>query len=294
MRRRQLAVAAGVAGLAAVAAVGWVRGARAGGHAPTPCAGLERGLDGVWDPAVRTAMRGRFTASGRAYGEDTFRRAAAALDGYARGWVAMRRDACEATAVRHAQSEHVLDLRMACLDRRAGEVRALTTLFATSADGEVVDHAITAIHDLPPVAACADADALAKAVPPPPGRAAEVASLWARLDAVRAQERAGRYVARALTNLCAVLTEAGRYADARAAGERALAIKLAVLGPDHPDVASTLTNLGSAAYQGGDYPSALAYHQRALAIDERVLGTNHPRVANALTNVGDADELLGR
>ncbi len=55
-------------------------------------------------------------------------RLAAAVDRYGARWATARRDACEATHVRQEQSERALDLRFACLDRGAREVRELIGL----------------------------------------------------------------------------------------------------------------------------------------------------------------------
>jgi hypothetical protein len=47
-------------------------------------------------------------------------------------------------------------------------VRALTDAFVRDPDGEVVDHAVAAVADLPPLATCADAATLRDATPLPP------------------------------------------------------------------------------------------------------------------------------
>ena len=97
-------------------------------------------------------------------------RVKAALDDYADAWRAMRTASCQATA-RGAQSAQLLDLRTACLDRRRIELRALTDVFVREPDSEVVDHAVAAVADLPPLATCADAAALRAwelLDPPPP------------------------------------------------------------------------------------------------------------------------------
>src|SRR5205814_1682058 len=84
-------------------------------------------------------------ASGFPDAADAFARASAALDRYTGAWVAMRTDACVATNVRRDQSPALLDLRVRCLDRRMGEVRALTRLLAR-ADRPVAARAAGA-HD---------------------------------------------------------------------------------------------------------------------------------------------------
>ncbi len=102
--------------------------------------------------------------------------------------------------VRHEQSESLLDLRMACYDRRLGGVRALTALFAGQADGELVDHAASAAAQLDDLSECGDANALLGVVQPPadPAIQTSVTALRELLFAAEASARAGRYrVARA-------------------------------------------------------------------------------------------------
>jgi tetratricopeptide (TPR) repeat protein len=89
------------------------------------------------------------------------------------------------------------------------------------------------------------------------------------------------------------LIEQASHTTARALLERALAIKEAVYGPDHPSVAVTLTNLGNAYQELGDRPRAIQLYERALAIDEAGYGPDHPNVAVTLINLGNAYQALG-
>lgn len=76
----------------------------------------------------------------------------------------------------------------------------------------------------------------------------------------------------------------GRYMEAKALHERALAITEALADPDQRDSA-TLNYLGLALRRLGDLPAARAYHERALAIRDAQLGPNHPSTATSLTNL---------
>ena len=67
-------------------------------------------------------------------------RVSARLDGYGQELVAEYRDACEATHIRHEQSEALLDRRIACLDQRTHGFEQSLALLATG-DADVVDHA---------------------------------------------------------------------------------------------------------------------------------------------------------
>ncbi len=55
-----------------------------------------------------------------------------------------------------------------------------------------------------------------------------------------------------LNNLAALHQAQGDYAAARPLYERALAIREAALGPEHPDVATSLNNLAGLHYAQGD------------------------------------------
>jgi tetratricopeptide (TPR) repeat protein len=63
---------------------------------------------------------------------------------------------------------------------------------------------------------------------------------------------------------------------------RALAIREAALGEDHPDVAESLYNLGKVRHAIGEATGAQAAFERALAIFEKALGPDHPTVAYPL------------
>ncbi len=152
-------------------------------------------LSGVWDEPVRDRVRRTLLASNRPYAADTFERVARQLDDYVVSWSEEWTRACEATHVRGDQSGKLLDLRMACLDRRLGELASLTTLLGKQPDGELTDRAIRAVTELTEVSVCADTTALLGATPLPddPGDRKRVAELRDRLDTIRALWRAGKY-----------------------------------------------------------------------------------------------------
>jgi serine/threonine-protein kinase len=83
-----------------------------------------------------------------------------------------------------------------------------------------------------------------------------------------------------------VLYRMGRYAEALAAHERALALREKALGPDHFEVAQSLNNIGLALEDAGELRRAQAAHERALALWEKTLGPDHPDVALSLSNLG--------
>ncbi|SET32865.1 CHAT domain-containing tetratricopeptide repeat protein [Stigmatella erecta] len=83
------------------------------------------------------------------------------------------------------------------------------------------------------------------------------------------------------------LFAAGQYAEAVTQGEHALALREAVLGGTHPEVAHCLDLLGKAHRFQGAYDRAGPLHQRALAIREAILGKDHPDVATSLNNLAN-------
>jgi tetratricopeptide (TPR) repeat protein/predicted Ser/Thr protein kinase len=188
-RRRWLSVGAA----AAVAALVLVAADRAWQRSERLCGGSEARLAGVWDPARKGAVHAAFRATRLPFAEPAWSATTRALDGYARGWVRQRRDACEATRVREEQSEALLDRRMFCLDQRLRDLGALSDVLAR-ADRQVVEKAVQATARLPPLAACADSAALTARVPPPadPGQRAAVEALGREMARARALEAAGK------------------------------------------------------------------------------------------------------
>jgi len=191
-RRRRIAAGAlaAVAIASAAAVAGW--GLRADGEAP--CIGAEAHLAGVWDDGVRAAIERSFMASKVAYAGASAHGVTTVLDAYRGRWIAMHAEACRATRVTGAQSTRVLDLRMACLDDRLGELRALTSLLATAADAKTVETALEAASSLTPVDRCADTAAMqTNAEPATPVLQVQRAAFYERLDRLVALERVGHY-----------------------------------------------------------------------------------------------------
>jgi tetratricopeptide (TPR) repeat protein len=85
----------------------------------------------------------------------------------------------------------------------------------------------------------------------------------------------------------------GRYAEARDADERAIAILEKSVSPEHPDRMAVLNNLGLLLHDMGDDARAKEIHERVLALREKVLGADHPLVASTLNNLGNVQLALG-
>jgi tetratricopeptide (TPR) repeat protein len=188
--RRWLAVGAA----AALLAVGAVGVERANVARRAVCVAAAHPLAAVFGDDRRAAVGRAFAATGLARAADTAERVDRALSDYAAGWRAMRVDACEATELRHTQSAELLDLRMLCLDRRLTAFAALVEVLSRRVDGALLDRAVDATSALPPLAACADAEALRADVPPPsdPTVRARVEAIATRLAQAQALEATGR------------------------------------------------------------------------------------------------------
>lgn len=115
------------------------------------------------------------------------------------------------------------------------------------------------------------------------GRREEAAALWGRVT--EAQAARGDRSARAgehLRLMAETLRQLGRLDEARAAGERALAIVEAARGPDSDMAGQTHVALAEIANDRGDLAEGEARARRALAIYEKSLTPDNPRLAEPL------------
>jgi tetratricopeptide (TPR) repeat protein len=78
-----------------------------------------------------------------------------------------------------------------------------------------------------------------------------------------------------LGNLGRILTQLGREDGGRLLLEQGLALEIARLGADHPDVASGHTGIADLLHRAGRLDDARTHLQRALEIRERSLGGEH-------------------
>ncbi len=159
------------------------------------CKGAGDKIASVWPDSVRAEIKAAFLATGRPNAQDTFERVAKQFDKYADAWVTMSTEACEAAHVHGSQSFQMMDLRMACLERRLDEFFAVTQLFVTQTDKEVLNKAVKIAFGLSNLSVCADDDALSATIPPPadPKTRAKVKSLRKRLGEIGVLINAGKY-----------------------------------------------------------------------------------------------------
>jgi tetratricopeptide (TPR) repeat protein/predicted Ser/Thr protein kinase len=86
----------------------------------------------------------------------------------------------------------------------------------------------------------------------------------------------------------------GEYDEALKLFHRALEIKQAILGENHPGVANTINSIGVVRFNQAGGDDALEYFRRSLSIEQATLGPEHPGVANSLNNLAAALQQLGR
>jgi serine/threonine protein kinase len=137
--------------------------------------GAEAKLADVWeapllghpmDTPAKAETRRAFLATGKAYAANAFETVSRLLNDYARAWSGMYIDACEATHLRGEQSSEVLDLKMAFLNERLEDLRALCRVFR-AATPDVVENAVTAAGALRGLDRAMDVKLLRAVVKPP-------------------------------------------------------------------------------------------------------------------------------
>lgn len=157
------------------------------------CTGSESHLASVWNPAVTERVKAAMLATGVPYAASTANNVTAGLTDYATQWTTMHHATCEATR-RGEQSEKLLDLRMACLDRLKGEFGIVIDL-AAKVDAESIQNSMKSVHGLSPINDCARSESLSNVVPEPtdPEAAKTLRRLQIELDTAKAELNIGQY-----------------------------------------------------------------------------------------------------
>jgi serine/threonine protein kinase len=200
LRRRRAAIAGAAA--AALVALALVLGLAQLGFlaqsARVRCRGLDRDLRPVWSEPMRARLAAELSRSDAGYAADVWRRVARRLDDYAAALVAGRLATCEAT-VAGAQSQRLLDLRMACYADRRDDLAAVVAALSGGGE-EAVRQAPRALETLRGLDACEDARALlyapaaalgeAGALVDPAGGERTVAGARSAVDAAGRSEQA--------------------------------------------------------------------------------------------------------
>lgn len=264
---------------------------------PDVCgAGVDR-VGAVWNPTVSSSMVGRFTAAHAELGASTVERVVPLLGQYAEAFGSQHRAICEATHVRHEQSDALLDLRMRCLDRGFVAFSEVVTAFQKP-DATSVRGAVEATLALPDLTECAELAALANgdARPTDPASVARLERVESALTRARARANAGEY-AEAKSVLVGVEAEVTALAYAPAAAEaRLLAAFLARKASDFEQAArDARLSLSLAEGARVDRISARAWVE-ILAIDgargkPRAVIENGEVASALITRAGDPVEL---
>ncbi len=202
---------------------------------PERCQDSEARLSKIWNLQVRQQLRTAFVATGRSHALATHRQVSESLDAYGHDWIATSARVCEAAYDRGSLPEAELDVRMLCLTRRLGRLRATIDVLTQAADGEVVDRAWNAVRNLPSAHSCGDDDALSRApkLPAHPGQYAATQALDAKLDEFDALYELGRSQ-RALAAARALIAPADAldYPPLQARAHYSLALALELAGAD--------------------------------------------------------------
>lgn len=161
------------------------------------CSGAAQQLEGVWDQPHRQRVGDAILGTQVVYASDTAAHILPQLDAFAEAWSSKYTEACEATVVRHEQSEEHRSLRMHCLHERLTTLDATVKILA-QANAQVVENAVDLVGALPTLARCDDLEWLERRdqrIPPPEdGAVAEqVDSLRGQLEGIKAEQWAGNY-----------------------------------------------------------------------------------------------------
>ncbi|HET6613944.1 MAG TPA: serine/threonine-protein kinase [Kofleriaceae bacterium] len=145
----------------------------------------------VWNDDVHKRMAEHLVGNASAKAATLGKAALDRIDGYAKGWLEMRVDACEATHTRGEQSVALLDLRMACLDDRLAELGAVKHSMATLDARELIvaDQLTGLLGDLDQ---CANVALLSRRTPLEASQVAIASALRGRLTAANATIMRGR------------------------------------------------------------------------------------------------------
>ena len=125
------------------------------GERNQPCSGAQERLVQVWGPQAQQRVQTAFEGTATPYAEHAWGQVSAALDDWGARWVEHHTEVCMAS-VRGEQSDTLMDLRMACLDRGRAELAGLVGVFE-EADTRVVQQAVAAAGGLADIDRCPSA-----------------------------------------------------------------------------------------------------------------------------------------
>lgn len=184
-RRTMVVGAAGVTLAGAVAVFALTRSSSEPVAGPS-CDGAGAPIDAVWSTSSKRVVEASWHTSGLAFAGDAFKSIDRAIEGWREQWREAARENCRATRVTGVQSETVLDLRTACLDRRRDELQSITAALQV-ADAKLVEHAHSLA--LPDLDSCRDATQLTTTAAPPsdPAKVEQRRAIEAELKTLEAE-----------------------------------------------------------------------------------------------------------
>jgi tetratricopeptide (TPR) repeat protein len=112
--------------------------------------------------------------------------------------------------------------------------------------------------------------------------------------AQKAEELGPQELGRSLNNLGELARRRGNAAQAERFFTRAVAVKEAGLGTDHPDVATSLNNLAQVYVGQNRDAEAVPVLERSLAIQEKALDAEHPALRRTLILLAEVYRRVGR
>ena len=256
-----------------------------------PCENAAMNIEAVWNDASRERTRAAFRSHPDADGEAALERVEAQLDAYASEWSTARKAACEATLVRHEQSQQVLESRYACLDGLSQEVGGLLDVFA-EADRSVVFQAQALVQQLPAVSGCDKVGHVRAFVerPSDPALAETVRDILERLARAEARANAGL-----MENLEHTID--GLLTEAEATGHRPTLARLLstrariALFRDDLDTAEQAYERAALLAEAEGFDTMIATTYMGLAVLE---GTRRNDIARARARLRRAEAIVER
>ncbi len=253
VRRRRRLVWAGAGSVVVVAALVGALNTREVNR----CGGALDKIEHAWNPQRRAKALEAFRATGKVYAEENWTMVDQRLDAYSLKWAAAFEEICASTQ-RGEQSSTLLDLRMACLDKKLTHLGELTALL-TEADSALVRESPVAVAALPAVDDCRKELLTGTSSPAPsdPSSRASIRSVEKLLARYRALE------------------SSSNFAEARHAAEQANqeATSLAYA----PLMATAKVIYGRALREVGEHELAAAQQLQAidLAVDASSFADEH-------------------
>ena len=99
-------------------------------------------------------------------------------------------------------------------------------------------------------------------------------------------------LASSYNNLAVIQRQLGKLDEAEANYDKALTIRIPVLGREHPETADTLNNLAALLLNRGRYGEAAAAFEEVSAIYTRLYGDKHSRTVTAVPRTALLSSIL--